>query len=84
MEAEPLSQSVSESFTWRDIFSEGEKRIQKKFLDTVLLTNPRDRARLLAQRETVQRRIARALETDNTALLRRALNEQVKLLARLA
>lgn len=70
-------------FSWKDIFAEGEKRIQKQMVDTMLLTDARDRARLLAQRDLVKKRIKDALEKNEEKKLRAAIREQTKLLATL-
>lgn len=80
-ETHPFPIEAAAAFTWHDIFSEGEKRIQQKFLDVVLLTPTRDRARLLAQRDAVKRKIAEALAKDNARKLTHAIREQTKLLA---
>lgn len=69
--------------TWAHAFEEGERRIQKKLLDALILTPPRDRARLLTQRDVVKRRIEAAIQRQDGALLKRAWKEQVLLLDRI-
>ena len=60
---------------------EGERRIHSRFLDALLLTHPRDRARALGQRERVKSLLTRSLEEEKPGLLRRAWKEQIILLS---
>lgn len=81
MESEVLL--ASDSPSWEELFQEGEKRIQLQLVDAMILTPPRDRPRLLTERETSQRRIEEALTTRNVRLLKLALRSQIRLLSRL-
>ena len=71
------------SFSWEDVFAEGERRIKSKIVDAMILTPARDRPRLLTERETIQRRISEALDTQNNRKLRLAMRAQIRLLSRL-
>ena len=75
------------SFTpiqWHDAFAEGEKRIKENILDTLIKTPAGDRSRLMAQREIVQKKIARALEENDSNKLKLAFKAQVALLAKMS
>ena len=78
-----IDYSTHEMPSWEEMFAEGEKRIKSQFVDAMILTPTRDRARLLTEREVIQRRIDEALFTRNAKRLRVALRAQVRLLARL-
>lgn len=69
--------------SWGEVFEEGERRIKERFLDAMLQVPTRDRARLLAQRDAVQKRITSALIDGDGKKLTRALNEQIRLLAKI-
>lgn len=78
--------SVPEAFrsvSWSEALEEGEKRIKQTILDALVKTPARDRARLMAQREIVQRKITRALEENDSKKLRAAFKAQIKLMAAL-
>ena len=69
--------------TWEDALKEGEKRIQQHFLDSIIQTNSHDRARLVAQRENVKRKIMHAIEENSTQKLRKAFRAQLQLLKKI-
>ncbi len=78
--------SIPEAFrsiSWSEAFEEGEKRIKETILDALIKTPARDRARLMAQREVVGRKIKRALEENDSKKLRVAFKAQLKLMATL-
>ena len=72
------------SVSWSDAFSEGEKRITEKWVDALVKTPAEDRARLLAQREAIQKKISSALEKNDSKKLRAAFRAQINLLTQLS
>lgn len=81
MPEETISPEVFRAISWNDAFAEGEKRIKQKLLDALVKTPARDRVRLMAQREAIQKKISRALEENDSRKLKSAFKAQVKLLA---
>lgn len=78
--------SIPESFrsiSWNEAFAEGERRIKEKILDVLIKTPSRDRSRLMAQREIVQKKIARALEENDSKKLTRAFKAQIILVKKM-
>ncbi len=74
---------MNDEVTWEGLFAEGENRIKQRFLDAMVASPARERARMLAQRERVQKLILNAQATQSTSLLRRALREQVLFLSKI-
>ncbi len=72
------------SVSWSEAFSEGEKRITQKWVNALVKTPAEDRVRLLAARESIQKKIARALEKNDSKKLRAAFRAQINLLAQLS
>jgi len=72
------------SVSWSEAFSEGEKRITQKWVDALVKTPAEDRARLLAARESIQKKISRALEKNDSTKLRTAFRAQINLLTHLS
>ncbi len=78
-----MSETTLEKISWEEAFLEGERRIQAKFVDAMVNTHALDRARLLTHRESVKRKIEIALNERNSRKLKKAFQEQVKLLSRI-
>jgi hypothetical protein len=72
------------SISWNEAFAEGERRIKEKMLNALVKTPTRDRSRLMAQREVVQKKIARALEENDSKKLKLAFKAQIVLVKKIA
>lgn len=81
--SESTTPTAWNTITWHDAFAEGERRIREKWVDTLVKTPSEDRTRLMAERESIQKKISRALAENNTRKLRAAFRAQILLLTRL-
>lgn len=69
--------------SWKRVFAEGERRIERYFTIALMRASSRERAALLAKREALTHRILRASKEHSSPLLKRAVREQMHFLLQL-